>query len=268
MSTNGLFSLRRGHAPLLITMQHVGTRIDAAIEARMQPRARLRADTDWHLQTLYAFAEALGATVLAAQHSRYVIDMNRPRDGSSLYPGKDTTALCPIDEFDSAPIYLDGQAPTAAEIEQRVQTYWEPFHATLQGELARLRERHERVVLWDAHSIRGLLPRFFEGRLPDLNFGTADGASCAPELAEGLQRIVQGQSAYSWVFNGRYKGGHTVRTYGRPAQGVHSVQLELAQATYMAESMPFDYQPDKAAELQPVLQALLQHCLDFARSPR
>lgn len=268
MDTTPPFKLSLGDAPLLITMQHVGTHIDPEIEARMQPRARLRADTDWHLERLYDFAARLGATVLAASHSRYVIDVNRPKDGSSLYPGKDTTSLCPVDEFDSAPIYLDGQAPSADEIGQRVAAYWEPFHGAVQAQLTRLRAQHANVVLWDAHSIRSVLPRFFEGRLPDLNFGTADGASCADALAQRLQDLVQGQADYSWVFNGRYKGGHTVRTYGQPDKGVHTVQLELAQASYMAEASPFDYQADKAERLRPLLERLLEGCLGFASDRR
>ena len=259
--------LIRGQAPLLITMQHVGTHIDPAIEERMHERARLRADTDWHLETLYGFAASLGATVLAATTSRYVIDVNRHRDGSSLYPGKDTTALCPIDEFDSSPIYRDGQAPSDAEIQQRIADHWEPFHDTLGGEIARLRALHPRIVLWDAHSIRSVLPRFFEGRLPDLNFGTADGAACSDGLAQVIAGHAQAQSDYSWVFNGRYKGGYTVRTYGQPARGVHAVQLELAQTTYMSERAPFEYQSEKANRLRPLLQGMLEASLTFATHP-
>lgn len=245
-------------------MQHVGTHIDAAIEERMQERARLRADTDWHLETLYDFAAGLGATVLAASTSRYVIDVNRPKDGSSLYPGKDTTALCPVDEFDSRPIYLDGQAPSDPEIQRRIAAHWDPFHDALNGEITRLRARHPTVVLWDAHSIRSVLPRFFDGRLPDLNFGTADGAACADGLMQRITDLARDQSEYSWVLNGRYKGGYTVRSYGQPAQGVHAVQLELAQATYMSESPPFGYEPEKASRLRPLLQSMLHESLAFA----
>ncbi len=260
------FHFHAGTAPLLISMPHVGTHVPADLAARLTPKARELHDTDWHLERLYAFARELGASILVATHSRYVVDLNRPPDGASLYPGQNVTGLCPVDDFDGLPIYRPAAlAPDATEIAARRAAVWQPYHDQLAAELARIRAAHGVAVLWDAHSIRSVLPRFFEGKLPDLNLGTANGASCAPALAAALLAQAQGASGYTSVLNGRFKGGHITRHHGQPAQGIHAVQLEMAQCTYMQEQMPFDYLPERAERVQPVLRAMLETCLAFAR---
>ena len=121
-------------------------------------------------------------------------------------------------------------------------------------------------MLWDAHSIRSVLPRFFEGKLPDLNLGTADGKSCAPALAQQLLDIARQAPDHTSVLNGRFKGGFITRNYGQPEQGFHAVQLEMTQSSYMQEQMPFDYLPEVAARIQPTMQRLLQAVLAFAQA--
>lgn len=260
------FRFRQGTRPLLISMPHVGTHVPPALAARLTPEAQQVHDTDWHLERLYGFADDLGASVLVATHSRYVIDLNRPPDNQNLYPGQDTTALCPTDTFDKTPIYAKGDVPDDFETAERREAIWQPYHHQLQAELTRLRATYGRVVLWDAHSIRSVLPRFFKGKLTDLNLGTANGESCDPELAQTLLAIGQTATGLSAVLNGRFKGGHITRSYGRPAQGVHAIQLEMTQCSYMQEAMPFDYLPEVAARVQPHLRQMLQAALDFARS--
>ena len=258
-----LFELHRGEAPLLVSLPHDGTAVPEALAARMTPAARAVPDTDWFVSRLYAFARGLGASVLVPVHSRYVVDLNRPPDDVSLYPGQNTTGLCPAVRFDGEPVYLPGQAPDADEVQARVETYWRPYHDALAEELARLHARHGRVLLWEGHSIRGTVPFLFEGRLPDLNLGTAAGASCAPALQARLEAVLAAQSEYSWVANGRFKGGYITRRYGRPAQGIDAVQLELAQSTYMDEDAA-RYDEARAARLQGVLDALLRAGLGSA----
>lgn len=258
------FTLHRGSAPLLVSIPHAGTHLPPAIAARLSEHGRQVPDTDWHLERLYGFARELGATLLVATHSRYVIDLNRPPDDASLYPGQNVTGLCPVDSFDELALYPAGDVPDAAEVAARRDAVWAPYHAQLREELDRLRQAHGRVVLWEAHSIRSVLPRFFQGRLPDLNLGTANGNSCDPALASRLLAIAREAQGYSSVLNGRFKGGYITRQYGAPAHGIHAVQLELTQCSYMQESLPFDYLPDEAARLQPVLRSLLQAALDFA----
>jgi N-formylglutamate deformylase len=255
----------RGDAPLLVSMPHVGTGVPAGVAARLAPAAAALPDTDWHLPVLYDMLDALGATRIVATQTRYLIDLNRPPDGASLYPGQATTGLVPDLTFRGEPVWR-GPAPDADEVAARRERWWRPYHEALDAELARLRARHARVVLWDAHSIASVLPRFFEGRLPDLNFGTADGASCDPALLEAVLAPVRAQRGYSWVVDGRYKGGHITRRYGRPGEGVHAIQLEQAQVTYMDEAPPYGLDAVRAARLRPLLGACLRAALDWARA--
>jgi N-formylglutamate deformylase len=255
---NTCFTLKQGTAPLLISMPHVGTEIPQDLARRMTPVARTVPDTDWHLKQLYDFADSLGASILSARYSRYVIDINRPPDNANLYPGRDTTGLCPVDTFDKEPVYLPGEAPGQEEIDQRVGQYWQPYHDALAQELARLRDVHGRAWLWDAHSIRSVLPRFFDGRLPDLNFGTADGKSCAPETAQRVMDAAASATDYRAVLNGRYKGGYITRQYGNPAAGIQAIQLELAQVAYMSEMPPFAFDEDKSRALRPHLRKMVE----------
>jgi len=253
-------SLHRGTIPLLVSLPHDGTVVPEPLAARMTPEARAVPDTDWFVSRLYDFARGLGASVLVPKYSRYVVDLNRPPDDVSLYPGQNTTGLCPAVRFDGEPVYLPGQAPGADEIAERVQRYWLPYHDALAGELARLKSLHGRAVLWEGHSIRSEVPFLFEGRLPDLNLGTASGATCRPGTQARLEQVLAAQADYRWVANGRFKGGHITRHYGQPAQGVEAVQLELAQATYMDEAAG-RYDPARAARLQPLLEKLLTAAL-------
>ncbi len=260
------FTFKAGSVPLLLSMPHAGTDIPDDVAARMAPCALARADTDWHLPALYAFAEEMGASTLAARWSRYVIDLNRPPEDTNLYPGQDTTGLCPVDTFGRERLYRAGMEPDADEVARRLQRYWRPYHAQLAAELERLLALHGRVVLWDAHSIASQVPRFFEGRLPDLNFGTADGKSCSLQLEGAMIQAANAQDRFSFVFNGRFKGGHITRFYGDPARGVHAIQLEMCQCLYMDEAPPFGWRPDVAAAVQPLLRRLLGTALEWVRA--
>lgn len=257
------FVLHRGTRPLLVSMPHRGTYLPPSVAERLTDEARTVPDTDWHMDRLYDFAQEMGASILMATHSRYVIDLNRPPDNENLYPGQDTTGLCPVDTFDKTPLYANGVGPDDAEIAARRDAVWRPYHEALSQELARLRAAHGTVALWDAHSIRSVLPRFFEGKLTDLNLGTANGASCDPALGERVLAIAKEAKDYTAVLNGRFKGGYITRQYGQPAQGVHAVQLELAQCTYMSEQYPFDYDEPVAQRLQPTLRRMLEAMLEF-----
>lgn len=245
----------RGEGPVVLGMPHVGTWVPEKVWDRLNAQGRMLADTDWHIDRLY---DGLlpGATVVAATFHRYVIDANRPPDGESLYPGQNTTGLVPLTDFDGVGIWE--VPPTAAEVEARRAAYHAPYHAALAAEVERVRARHGVALLWDCHSIRSVIPFLFEGRLHDFNIGTASGASCAPELAQITLEVCQAASDFTTVMDGRFKGGWTTRHYGRPADGVHAIQMELAQATHLAsEEPPFAYDEAKAARLRPVLSVIL-----------
>lgn len=256
-----VFALHRGRAPLLISLPHDGTELPEDVAARMTPAARRVPDTDWHVSRLYAFARELGASMIVPAYSRYVVDLNRPPDDVSLYPGQNTTGLCPIVQFSGEPVYPEGGQPSSDEVVARVERYWKPYHEALAGEIARLRDAHGRLVLWEGHSIRSVVPFLFEGRLPDFNLGTANGVSCSSALQQKLADVLVSHDAYSHVVNGRFRGGYITRHYGRPHENVDAVQLELAQLNYMDEDT-FEYLPERAHATQVVLRELLSRCLE------
>ena len=253
-----IFELHRGTAPLLVSLPHDGVALPDAIAARMTDSARRLPDTDWHVARLYAFAREFGASMLVPNYSRYLVDLNRPPDDTSLYPGQNSTGLCPQVQFSGAAVYRDGQQPSLDEIAARVEMYWRPYHDALADELARLRQTHGRVVLWEGHSIKGELPFLFDGRLPDLNLGTANGTSCSPQLQSRLQDVLAAQDDYDFVINGRFKGGYITREYGDPSQGIDAVQLEISQRIYMDEES-FVYDDAKAKRTQAMVRALIEH---------
>ena len=259
-----VYQFHAGGIPLLVSMPHVGLDIPDEIAARMTPQALVKMDTDWHLRELHGFLQDMDASVLSARWARYVIDLNRPREDTNLYPGQDTTGLLPMDTFHREPLYLAGQEPDLQDRQRRVERYWAPYHLQLEQELGRLLRVHGAVVLWEAHSIASRVPRFFDGKLPDLNFGTADGASCDAGLTEaevGLARDGQ----FTVALNGRFKGGHITRHYGQPARRVHAIQLEMCQCLYMNEAAPFAYRPDLAAQVQPLLQNMMEAAVAWVR---
>ncbi len=260
------YILRQGQSALLVSMPHVGTHLPAWLMPRMTRDALALPDTDWHIERLYDFLDELDATVLAATHSRYVVDLNRAPDGTSLYPGRSVTGLCPLDTFDEQPVYLPGREPDAIEVVRRTELYWQPYHTALEAELERLKGLHGRAMLWDAHSIRSRVPRFFEGELPHFSLGTADHAACNVKLAERIHAIALGHAEYSCVMNGRFKGGYITRHYGRPEQGVHAVQLELAQRAYMQELPPFELDTERMRRIKPALQSMLHGMLSWHRA--
>lgn len=263
-SESSIYQLVRGRTPLIVSIPHVGTQVPAEIEREFTPEARALADTDWHVERLYDFVPELGASVIAANYSRYVIDLNRPPDDSALYPGMTKTGLCPTHSFAGDPLYGSAvDALPGSEIELRRERYWQPYHAALAGMIAESRRRLGFAVLLDAHSIRSYVPRLFTGRLPDINIGTDDGRSCRPDLIVPLLEILAAQSQFTYVVNGRFKGGHITRHYGSPADDVHALQIELAQASYMDEEHAV-YDERRAAPLRDLLQRLVASMLQFS----
>jgi N-formylglutamate deformylase len=272
--TAPFLTLRQGRAPLLVSLPHTGTDIPPEFESRLVSPWLARKDADWWIERLYDFAVDLDATILRTTISRTVVDVNRDPSGASLYPGQATTELCPTTTFDGEPLYRAGEALSELDVASRRSRYFAPYHQALAAEAERLRGLHPRIVLYDCHSIRSAIPRLFEGELPHFNIGTNSGASCDP----ALQRLVEGTCAatgFSWIANGRFKGGWITRHYGRPAEGVHAVQMELACRGYLREPIglvapetwPVPYDPDHAAPMRAALTALFQSLVDWARSP-
>jgi formiminoglutamase len=263
----------RGDAPLVVSLPHTGTEIPSEYERGLVSPWLARKDADWWIERLYDFAADLGATVIRTAISRTVIDVNRDPSGMSLYPGQATTELCPTTTFDGEPLYEQGMEPTADAIAVRRIRFFDPYHAALRAEIERLRTQHAKVAIYDCHSIRSVIPRLFEGTLPHFNIGTNGSASCAPALADAIERICI-DSGYSHVVNGRFKGGYITRSLGRPEAGIHAVQMELACRGYMREPLgpvdegrwPTAYDEAYAAPMRTALDRILQTCLTFALS--
>lgn len=262
--TETIYTLHSGTRPLLISVPHVGTRIPVDQTQRYLPRALDVEDTDWHLERVYAFAKAMGASLIVPRYSRFLIDLNRAPDNTPMYAGANNTELCPTRFFTGEPIYLEGQVPDANEVTRRRQIYWQPYHDALAHELARIKSAHGHAVLFDGHSIKSTLPWLFEGKLPDLNLGTANGASCAPDLRAALMKVLQDQDRFTQITDGRFKGGHITRHYGQPQDGIHAVQLEMCWSTYMQETPPYALDAARAAALEPTLRALVHTMLDWS----
>lgn len=257
--------LIQGNTPLLISIPHMGTFLPADVKRRMTPEAVALPDTDWHVDKLYWFAVEMGASLLMATHSRYVVDLNRPMDDGDLYPGQVKTGLCPLETFDGEKLYHEGDEPDEIEKINRVASYWQPYHESLEEELNRLRAKFGYAILYDAHSIRTEVPRLFEGKLWDLNLGTAHNQSCDAEMAEAAFGAAKSGS-YSAVLNGRFVGGHITRHYGKPRENIHAIQMELTWGNYMDETPPYGYRPDRAAGLQPVLRRVLEALLGWGKT--
>jgi formiminoglutamase len=249
--------IRRGSSPVILGFPHTGTDVPASVWERLNDLGRTLADTDWHIHRLYDGLLSDATTVRATFH-RYVIDANRDPEGSSLYPGQNTTGLISGTDFDGLPIWKDGEAPTEADIAQHVRDFHAPYHAALSAEIARVKAIHGVVVLYDCHSIRSHIPFLFEGKLPDFNIGTDGGRTCDPAIEQAVVDITAAATGYTSILNGRFKGGWTTRHYGRPQEGVHALQMELAQSSHLTtEALPFAYDAAKAERLRVHLEKVL-----------
>jgi len=255
------FTFRSGNAPLLISVPHDGRRVPDDIAAQMTEVGQSLPDTDWYVARLYEFATELGVAMIIADYSRYVVDLNRPADDAALYEGQLVTGLCPTQTFAGQDIY---KGAVTIDTQQRVRHYWRPYHDKIQATLEALRAEHGYALLWDAHSIASQVPSLFDGELQVLNIGTWDGRSCGQAIAAAATDIAEA-SPYDAVLNGRFKGGYITRHYGRPEQGVHALQLELAQRAYMDEATQC-YARTKASQMRDTLKDMLSAILETAAS--
>lgn len=263
-------AVHHGNVPLIVSLPHTGTEIPPDIESQLVSPWLARKDADHWVDVLYDFAHGMGATTIRTSLSRTVIDVNRDPSGVSLYPGQTTTGLCPTETFDGEPLYAPGREPDAAEIDRRRVAYFDPYHAALRDQITRLGRGHRKVVLYDAHSIRSRMPRLFDGELPQFNIGTNGGVSCDAALTQAVARICE-TSEYTQVVNGRFRGGWITRHYGKPANGIHAIQMELAMRGYLHEpeeideaSWPAALDDTHAAALRVALRDILDACVEFA----
>ncbi len=275
MITTDWLSIHRGTKPLVVTLPHTGTRLPSQYSGGLTSEWLALRDTDWWIEQLYDFSADLGATVIRTSISRTIIDVNRDPSGISLYPGMATTELCPTTTFDGEPLYRTGFVLSTQDIAERREQYFDPFHAAVRVEIERLRHKHEKVVLYDCHSIRSRIPRLFEGELSNFNIGTNSGTSADVALVGEIEAICDATN-FSRVSNGRFKGGWITRCFGNPSNHVHAIQMELACRGYMQEpdaplseaNWPTAYDPAFAAPIRTTLIQILENCLHFALRKR
>jgi formiminoglutamase len=264
-------AVHHGDAPLIVSFPPTCTEIPPDIESRLASPWLARKDADYWVDVLYDFAHEMGATTIRTALSRTVVDVNRDPSGASLYPGHTTTGLCPVETFDGERLYAVDAEPGAAEIERRMDDYFWPYHTQLANEANRQLAQHGRVVIYDAHSIRSRVPRLFDAELPQFNIGTNNGASCDPALTTAVEKICEA-SSYTSVTNDRFRGGWITRHYGKPENGVHALQMELAMRGYLHEpkealgeyNWPAPLEDAHAATLRVALRDILDTCLKFA----
>ena len=253
-----------GNSPIILGMPHTGTYVPGGVFSKLNANGQTLADTDWHIDKLYEGLLGV-ATIVRANFHRYVIDANRDPSGKSLYPGQNTTSICPLTDFDGEAIYIAGQEPDESDIALRIAEFHVPYHAALAAEIKRVREKFGVAILYDCHSIRSHIPFLFDGRLPDFNIGTNEGQTCAPEIEQITHDICQEADGFTIILNGRFKGGWTTRHYGLPRNGVHAIQMELAQCRYLeSEQLPFNYSSEKSTSLRLYLKQILDQLSSWA----
>ncbi len=255
-NNNSFVQVKQGVGPVVLGFPHGGTKIPPDVQSQLNENGKLLADTDWNISQVFEGVLADVTSLHTAIH-RYVIDVNRDPDGISLYPGQNTTSLCPTTDFDGESIYQYGREPDELEISRRCVKYHQPYHDALKRELLRVKEENGFAILLDCHSIRSKIAFLFDGKLPDFNIGTNNGSSCSGEVEQGIMTICANADGYTSVLNGRFKGGWTTRHYADPIDGIHTIQIELAQSTYMDEFAPWTYRNAKANELRKHLNKIL-----------
>jgi N-formylglutamate amidohydrolase len=261
-----VFEYTKGSTPLLISIPHDGRALMPGQDARMTDVGRSIPDTDWFVRELYAFATDIGASIVAANYSRYVVDLNRPADDAALYEGQVSTGLCPLQTFAGQPIYLDGETVTTNEQQDRVRHYWRPYHDKIEDVLHDLHDDNGVALLWDAHSIASEVPALFPGVLTDLNVGTDGGKSCNALIESSVMNVATA-SDYTSVANGRFRGGFITRHYGKPEKNIHAIQLELSQRCYLDESN-LSYDAELAVRVGATIKKMLIAFMHVVKGPR
>ncbi|AOE49679.1 N-formylglutamate deformylase [Kangiella sediminilitoris] len=249
-----VFDVAEKSSPIIVSMPHHGQFVPHDVLRQMTASALDSADTDWYLVRLYDFLDELGVSRINANYSRYLIDLNRDSGGEVLYKGADNTELCPTSTFDLEPLYDDGKEPHADEIQRRIDLYWKPYHQKLQQLVDEKKAQFGYCLLFEAHTIQSHVPRFFDGQLPDFNFGTNEGETVNQDIKSLLKSFET--ESYSKVINGRFKGGYITRNYANPDNGVFTLQLELSQATYLDQKHRL-YDSVKADKVAHVIRQLL-----------
>lgn len=258
-----IFAATQPEVPILLSVPHCGTHFPSEIMTEYKSEfLQSLDDTDWFVDKLYGFAPSLGITMITANYSRWVIDLNRDPQSKPLYSdGRVITGLCPTTNFLGEPIYRDERKEILPnEIARRVSAYYQPYHQKLESELNRLHQKFGKVLLWDCHSIRQWVPSIHAEKFPDLILGNADGTSASAEIISQAVQTLQ-SADYSFSHNCPFKGGYITRHYGEPHLQRHALQLEMSKVNYMDDSET-RYDEGRAGKMQELLRSVLKKLIE------
>jgi N-formylglutamate deformylase len=241
--------------PFIVSVPHCGTEFPDELKDLFKDEMRQQHDdTDWFVHQLYKFASEMGITIIYAKYSRWVIDLNRDPESKPLYnDGRIITALTTTTDFFGNAIYKDEAShPDTAEVERRLNEYYWPYYRAIENLMLDIKDEFGKVLLWDAHSIRRLVPTIRATPFPDMILGSNDETSASQELIDtALDTLRTGN--FTINHNDPFKGGHITRYFGRPAQNQHALQLEMNKILYMNDE-ELKFHPGRAEHIQQLLR--------------
>jgi N-formylglutamate deformylase len=245
--------------PIVISVPHCGIEFPDEIKDQYKKKMiKSPDDTDWFVDQLYDFAPALGITMITANYSRWVIDLNRDKNNKPLYSdGRLITGLCPVTTFLGEPIYKDERTEVEPpERKRRIDLYYTPYHQQLEKLLSEYKKKFGKVLLWDCHSIRQSVPTLHKEKFPDLILGDADSTSASPGLIEAALGVLD-HNTYSVKHNQPFKGGYITRRYGKPSANQHALQLEMSKVCYMDDTEK-KYDQARADKMRELLKRVFE----------
>ncbi len=248
--------------PILVSVPHAGILFPKEVLEKMDPeKAAFPEDTDWFVDQLYGFCSEMGITMIVANYSRCVVDLNRDPNNIPLYKdGRVITDVVSVTDFNGAPIYKDEYKPNETEIQNRLDHYFFPYHHKIEEILADLKKEFGVALLFDAHSIKKNVPGIQKDDFPQVILGDNDETSAHPELIQTAVESLSGKS-FNFSHNFPFKGGFITRSFGKPEQNIHALQLEMTKTNYMNDSET-EYDLERAEKIQQILKITLQNLTD------
>ena len=239
----------RVETPLVVEVPHAGTWVPPAyLAALVAPVRSLGRDADLFVDELYAQAPLEGATLLAARTSRYVLDLNRGEDDWDDAAVETRPGGAPPRMSGTMPrglvwrLTTDGEAAlarplTRAELEDRIRSIHRPYHDALRGLLERKRKKFGFAVVLAAHSMPSTSRGGGTSRADraDVVPGTQGRTTAAAPFIDAVEKVAL-ELGMTVRHDEPYRGGFTTKHYGRPRDGIHVVQVELARRLYMNET--------------------------------
>ncbi|WP_062059292.1 N-formylglutamate amidohydrolase [Aquimarina longa] len=249
--------------PIIISVPHSGTKFPSDIKKQYKKRMRNHLDdTDWYVDRLYEFAPSLGITVIKANLSRWVIDLNRDPESVPLYnDNRLITSNTPITDFYGNAIYKSKDVePDENEVKRRLNTYYWPYYKQLEEMLEERKKQFGTVLLWDAHSIRHKVSTIQKDPFPDMILGNNNEKTADPKLIKSALEGLQSGN-FKINHNTPFKGGHITRYFGKPENNIHTLQLEMNKILYMDDN-EITYNNDRAEKVQQVLLNTMKNLID------